>query len=464
MTYFFETYGCQMNSAESAALALVLRERGWSAAENGEGADLVLLNTCSVRQTAEQRVFGRLAQYRALKKKRRTLGQSFALVVAGCMAERLGEGLREKFDAVDYVMGTAARSVFPYILEILEQGRSSGSMNPETDLSRDIAAILTDEKPQFSFSTSHLEEDHSGKKSFTSFVPIMHGCNNYCSYCIVPYVRGREISRSPGSIMEEIRLLAERGVRAITLLGQNVNSYRFEDTGVTDFPALLELVAGETEKTPIRWVRFLSSHPKDLTDRTIQVMAEHPVFCRHLHLCVQHGSNAVLAAMNRRYTREGYLELAGAIRQAMPGVTLSTDILVGFPGETEADLECTLDLMERVRFHYAYMYHYNPREGTAAYDLPGRIEEAVKRERLARVIALQKKHTQELLKQRIGSRETILIEGISRKNADELIGRTERDEMVAVPGKASAIGRFARVNLSSLRGNTFRARGIDLLD
>lgn len=432
-----------MNSAESAALVLALRERGWTAAENGESADLVLLNTCAVRQTAEQRVMGRLAQYQALKKKRRSVEQGFTLIVAGCMAERLGEGLKETFDAVDYVMGTAARSVFPVILETLEKGGTKGSL-PLT--------------AQFSFSASHLEEGQ-----FHSFVPIMHGCNNYCSYCIVPYVRGRELSRSPASIMEEIRLLGERGVRAITLLGQNVNSYRFEDgeRGMTDFPALLELVARETEKTPIRWVRFLSSHPKDLSSPAIRVMAAHRVFCRHLHLCVQHGSNAVLAAMNRRYTRERYLELVDEIREAMPGISLSTDILVGFPGETEADLERTLDLMERVKFHYAYMYHYNPREGTAAYDLPGRIGEDVKRERLARVIALQKKHTQELLKQRVGSRETILIEGISRKNADELIGRTERDEMVAVPG-CLAIGRFAQVSLSSLCGNTFRAKELTL--
>jgi tRNA-2-methylthio-N6-dimethylallyladenosine synthase len=287
----------------------------------------------------------------------------------------------------------------------------------------------------------------------------MHGCNNYCSYCIVPYVRGREISRSPASIAAEIHLLADRGVREITLLGQNVNSYRFEDgQGAVDFPALLELVARETEKSPIRWVRFLSSHPKDLSSRAIRVMAEHPVFCRHLHLCVQHGSNAVLKAMNRHYTRERYLELVDEIRRAMPEISLSTDFLLGFPGETEDDLELTLDLMERVKFHYAYMYHYNPREGTAAYDLPGRIGEELKRNRLARVIALQKKHTQELLKRRIGSRETILIEGISRKNADELIGRTERDEMAVVPGDASAIGSFARISLSSLRGNTFRAK------
>ncbi|MDR2743397.1 MAG: tRNA (N6-isopentenyl adenosine(37)-C2)-methylthiotransferase MiaB [Treponema sp.] len=439
MTYFFETYGCQMNTAESAALDLVLRERGWQAAKDGETADLVLLNTCSVRETAEKRVMGRLAQYAALKKKR-----PFTLVAAGCMAQRLGEGLKEKAGAVDYVMGTSSRSVFPLILEAVEQGR------------RELR--LSEEKPVFAFSSSHLEEGQ-----FRSFVPIMHGCNNFCSYCIVPYVRGREISRDPASIKEEIRLLAGRGVREITLLGQNVNTYRWEgDGGTLDFPGLLELAAGETEGTPIRWIRFLSANPKDFSSRTIEVMAENPVFCQHLHLCVQHGSDRILKAMNRRYTRESYLSLAAEIRKAMPDVSLSTDILVGFPGETEADLEETLSLMEEVRFLYAYMYHYNPREGTAAYELPGRIPEEVKRERLARVIALQKKHTRELLKNRIGIKEKVLIEGISRKNADELITRTEKDEMVAVPGSPSMIGSFARVTLSSLRGNTFRSKEINL--
>jgi tRNA-2-methylthio-N6-dimethylallyladenosine synthase len=225
-----------------------------------------------------------------------------------------------------------------------------------------------------------------------------------------------------------------------------------------DFPGLLRLVAREARKNGVKWVRFLSANPKDFSAETIRVMAENPVFCRHLHLCVQHGSNRILAAMNRRYSREQYLRLVEEIRAAMPDISFSTDILVGFPGETEEDLEQTLTLMEEVRFLYSYMYHYNPREGTAAYGLPGRISEEIKRERLSRVIALQKKHTARLLKSRIGRRELVLIEGISRKNADELITRTERDEMAVVPGKAGLIGSFAELNLSSLRGNTFRAK------
>jgi tRNA-2-methylthio-N6-dimethylallyladenosine synthase len=475
--YFFETYGCQMNSAESAALGLVCRERGWTAAPDGESADLVLLNTCSVRATAEKRVFGRLALYAGLKKKRKAPENPLTLVVAGCMAQRLGEELRERVPAVDYVMGTAARSVFPLILELAEAG-----ILPEQGRER---ISLTDspgggpygagEGRVFSFSAVHWEEGEGGAASFRSLVPIMHGCNNFCSYCIVPYVRGREISRSPVSIFEEMRLLADRGVREITLLGQNVNTYRWEgpvprrarknggpEEGVLDFPGLLEAVARELKDSPVRRVRFLSANPKDFSPETIRVMAENPLFCRHLHLCVQHGSNRILSAMNRAYTREQYLELAGKIRSALPGVSLSTDILVGFPGETEEDLSLTLELMEEVKFLYAYMYHYNPREGTAAYDLPGRISEAVKRERLSRVIKLQKRHTAELLKSRIGSREKVLIEGISRKNADELITRTERDEMAVVPGTPSMIGSFAELTLSGLRGNTFFAKELKL--
>jgi tRNA-2-methylthio-N6-dimethylallyladenosine synthase len=429
-----------MNSAESAALALVCRERGWIAAPDGESADLVLINTCSVRITAERRALGRIALYASIKKKRLAKGQRFVLVVAGCMAQRMEKTLRGQFPAVDYVMGTAARSMFPLILESYEKG---------------CTEIAAEESPQyistFSFSSFHFEEG-----CFRSFVPIMHGCDNFCSYCIVPYVRGREISRDPELITEEIRLVGERGVREITLLGQNVNSYSWNG-GELKFADLLRIIAAEAEKSGIRWLRFLSANPKDLSLQTIRVMSENPVFCRHLHLPVQHGSNRILAAMNRGYTREHYLSLVSEIRDAMPKISLSTDFLVGFPGETEEDLEEILSLMEEVQFLYAYMYHYNPREGTAAYSLPSRVSEGVKRERLSRVISLQKKHTTTLLKRRIGARELALIEGISRKNADELVTRTERDEMAVVSGPVSMIGSFAEITLSGLRGNTFRA-------
>jgi tRNA-2-methylthio-N6-dimethylallyladenosine synthase len=422
-----------MNSAESAALTLACKERGWVEAADSDSADVVLLNTCSVRLTAEKRAFGRIAHYSGLKKKH---NYRFTLVIAGCMAQRLGEKLKEKYPQVDYVMGTSARSLFPPRLEAVEKGAK--------------ADFDSNEKPVFSFSASHLEEGQ-----FRSFVPIMHGCNNFCSYCIVPYVRGREVSRDPQNIAQEIRLVGERGVREITLLGQNVNNYKWEDI---DFAALLKIAAAEAEKSGVKWIRFLSANPGNFSSAAIRVMAENPVFCRHLHLPVQHGSDTVLKAMNRGYTARRFLELVREIRAAMPGITLSTDILVGFPGETEDDVEQTLQLMEEVKFLYSYMYHFNPREGTKAFDLPNRISEEVKKHRLSRVIALQKTHTSLLLKSRIGSTETVLVEGISRKNADELITRTEKDEMAAVPGPKSMIGSFGKLVLSGLKGNTFRAK------
>ncbi|MCL2196959.1 MAG: tRNA (N6-isopentenyl adenosine(37)-C2)-methylthiotransferase MiaB [Treponema sp.] len=435
--YFFETYGCQMNSAESASLTLVCKERGWLEAQDWNDADLVLLNTCSVRLTAEKRALGRIAHYAGIKKKQK---RNITLVIAGCMAQRLGEKLKDKFPQIDYVMGTSARSQFPLILEAAEN---------ETKALFDI-----NEKTVFSFSNSHLEEGQ-----FRSFIPIMHGCNNFCSYCIVPYVRGREVSRNPQNIMQEIRLVAERGVREVTLLGQNVNSYFWEQDGM-DFSALLQQIAYEAEKTGVKRIRFLSANPGNFSSKTIETLASNRIFCRHIHLPVQNGSNNVLKAMNRGYTAERFIELVREIRSAMPEITLSTDILVGFPGETEEDVVKTLNLMEEIKFLYSYMYHFNPRESTKAFDLPDRISEEVKKERLSRVIALQKKHTSHLLKSRIGSTETVLVEGISRKNADELITRTEKDEMVAVPGPGSMIGSFGRLTLSALKGNTFRAKEI----
>ena len=434
MNYFFETYGCQMNTAESAALVLECKERGWTEAENSENADLVLINTCSVRITAEERTLGRIAHHVAFKKK---YNPKLTLVVAGCMAQRLGSKLKEKFPLVDYVMGTFARSLFSQILEAAEN-------NNKTDLDLLETAV-------FSFSKTHFEEGQ-----FRTSVPILHGCNNFCSYCIVPYVRGREVSRNPQDITEEIRLAGERGVKEITLLGQNVNSYFWDNK--LGFSDLMKIAAAEAEKSGIRWMRFLSANPANFSSKTIEVMAANKVFCRHLHLPVQHGSNSVLQAMNRGYTKERFLELVREVRAAMPEITISTDILIGFPGETEEDVQQTLDLMEEVKFLYAFMYHFNPREGTKAFDLPDRISEEVKRERLARVIALQQKHTKKLLKSRIGNTEMVLIEGISRKNADELITRTEKDEMAVVPGPASMIGSFAKVTFSSLKGNTLRAK------
>ncbi|MDR2660415.1 MAG: tRNA (N6-isopentenyl adenosine(37)-C2)-methylthiotransferase MiaB [Spirochaetaceae bacterium] len=467
-SYYFETYGCQMNFAESDALKITLNDRGWSETDNVENALLLVINTCSVRETAERRVFGRLAHYTALKKERRRRQNPLFVLVCGCMASRLGGKLIK--NGADFVMETQNNSIFTGILEKIEAIRNE-SRTPQSTLQTILQSsphktlsneTLHDEDPDktlynknsrhFSFAPIHHKEG-----SFRAFVPIMHGCDNFCSYCIVPYTRGREICRDPAEIVAEIKTLADRGVREITLLGQNVNSYI---NGKIDFPALLEIIARETEGTTIKRARFLSSHPKDLSLRTIQVMAKHPVFCRHLHLCVQHGSNRILSAMNRRYTRESFIELTAAIRAAMPEITLSTDILVGFPGETEEDFEEALTLMERIRFLYSYMYHYNPREGTAAFDLPERVPPEIKTSRLKRVIDLQMRHTAELLQSRIGDSEKALVDGISHKNSKELVCRTEHDEMIVAEGDTSLIGTIAAIQIDGLSGNTLRGHFI----
>ena len=440
MNYYLETYGCQMNKAESAAIETVLRERAWTMSSHEE-ADLILINTCTVRATAENRAWGRIEQFASDKKKR-----SFSLMVMGCMAEQYRDAMKKRVPGIDYVLGTFQKQSFGLVLDQIQAGTKYD---------------LRDETPSYVFSRTHHETG-----AFRSFLPIMHGCNNFCTYCIVPYVRGREISRSPGDILSELDSLEAAGVREVTLLGQNVNSYRWEGgEGIIDFPGLLRLIAAHLREARKRverdrgigWIRFLTSHPKDLSDELIRVIAEEPVFCRHVHLCIQSGSDRVLALMNRNYDKAYFMDLAGKMKDAIPGLSLSTDILVGFPGETEEDLEETLDVMRKVRFAYSFMYHFNPREGTPAAALPERVPEKVKKARLARVIELQKSITEELMRERLGVVDQILIEGPSRRSSKEMLGRTARDEMVVVAADLSAVGKFARVRLAGKSGNTFRA-------
>lgn len=429
-----------MNHAESSSVERILMSRGWSAAPSAEEADLVLINTCSVRITAETRVAGRLAYFAALKKRRR-----FFLILAGCMAERLHDEARERFPCIDAVVGMFEKHVFPDVFRAAEEGRPY---------------VPADEKPAegtYFFAPSSYSEG-----AFQSFVPIMNGCNNFCAYCIVPYVRGREVSRAPEDILREVDFLGERGVREITLLGQNVNSYaQAGPKGAIDFPDLLNMIADRAEgKGSIRWIRFLSSHPRDFSDKLIATIASRNVLCRMIHLPAQHGSTRVLRAMNRGYTREQYIALADKIRSSMPDAALSTDMLVGFPGETEEDFLEALSLMERVRFESAYMYHFNPREGTRAYSMPCQVPEEVRKERLARVIDLQMRISAEEMEKRVGKSVDVLVESPSRNNPDELFGHTERGEMAVFEDKIerSAQGSFVRARLLSLRGKTFRAR------
>lgn len=422
--YWLENYGCQMNKAEASAIELELQQQGWTSAESEYEADLAIINTCTVRKTAENRIWGRIGHYKHLKKT-----QDIKLAVIGCMAENWKDQLKKDAPAVDIIAGTKGQKLLVQKL--------IGNYEGQEDFLEDN---------RYSFHSSHGTKD-----SINALIPIMHGCNNFCSYCIVPYVRGREVSRDSDEIIEEITKLVSLGVKDVTLLGQNVNS--FDDVNKKlNFAGLLRRIARETG---VMRLRFLSSHPKDLTDDIIEVMASEKNICNHLHLPVQHGSSKVLGEMNRRYTKEDYLQLVGKLKRAMPEISLTTDIMVGFPGETEEDMDELVDLMEVVRFTESFTYFYNPREGTKAFDREDSLPEDLKKKRLSRIIALQRDITRDVFSTRIGTVVEVIAESLSKKSDKEILGRTERSETVLFPGKKEIIGNVLSVKITSLRGQTF---------
>lgn len=461
MTYFFETYGCQMNIAESAAIEQLFIKRGWIKASSAQIADIAIINTCSVRATAENRIVGRLGWYAGLKAVRncnpgaknkimqeaadfvKNGAKPITVVITGCMAERLKDSLKKDYPVLDYVVGSFAKNHFDKIIDAVEAGS---------------APFEIEDDPDYSFPALSLEQG-----SFTSFIPIMNGCNNFCTYCIVPYLRGREISRPVRDILAEIDVLSARGVKEITLLGQNVNSYHGCETSEggkkINFPQLMKRVAEHLRDTssPIKWVRFESSHPKDLSDDLIKVIAEEEVICRHIHLPIQHGSSRILKVMNRRYDKEKYLSLVDRIRAAIPDVSLTTDIMMGFPGENEDDVAETINLLKTVHFRDAFMYYYNPREGTPAAEMSNQIPLDVKKERLQKIIDLQLKITRETSLKRVGKTVKVLAESVSRNSSEELLGKTEQNESVAFKADQMLLGQFVTVYLDSLNGNTFHA-------
>lgn len=414
-----------MNTAESNALESALQAAGMKPAATAEEADCAILNTCSVRKTAENRIWGRIGFFQHLKQTR-----NITLVVTGCMAERLGDAFLKDAPAVDHVMGT-------------------------NDKQR-IAALLTggsDERDRlYTFTESYHKEG-----DVKSYVPIMNGCNNFCTYCIVPYVRGREISRDPHSIYDEIARLEDAGVREVTLLGQNVNSYDYTVGGKRiRYPDLLSEIASRVSS--IKWIRFESPHPKDFSKELIQVIAQEPTIAKHLHIPAQSGSTKILKMMNRRYTRERYLTLIEDLRSACAHITFTTDVMVGFPGEQEQDFQATLSLMQEVQFLEAFMYYFNPREGTKAVDLPNQVPPEVRMERLQQLIDLQRSITHARKVERCKGNTTVLVEQISKKNREQYLGRNEHDEMVVFkPKKVVSIGDFVDVALQDLVGNTFTA-------
>ena len=429
---YIETYGCQMNVADSEVVASVMRMAGYETTETLDDADAVFLNTCSVRDNAEQKIYHRLDALDALRRQRHAKssvqqegeGKKFLIGVLGCMAERVKDDLLENHHC-DLVAGPDAYLSLPNLIAQAETGHKAINIElSTTETYRDVV-------PQ------RLHGARIG-----GFVSIMRGCNNFCHYCIVPYTRGRERSRDLESILKEVRDLRDRGFKEVTLLGQNVNSYRANET---HFPELLRLVA---EEAPEMRVRFTTSHPKDMSDETLHVIAEMPNVCKHIHLPVQSGSDRILKLMNRKYTREWYLDRVEAIRRIIPDCGLSTDIFVGYHSETEEDHQLSLSLMREVCYDSAFMFKYSERPGTyASKHLPDDVPEEVKIRRLNELISLQTEISAQQNKKDEGKEFDVLLEGFSKRSREQLMGRTEQNKAVVVDKGSHHIGETVRVRI-----------------
>ena len=435
--YYIESYGCQMNDHDSEKLAGMLAAIGYQKAAAKQEADLILFNTCCVREHAEKRVFGNVG---ALKKQKDET-PNLLVAVCGCMMQQaeVAEKLYKRFPFVDLVFGTNELHRFPFLLEEALAGRRVFAVSQgEGEIAEGLPALR--------------------ESGFSTNVTIMYGCDNFCTYCIVPYVRGRERSRTSESIVQEVRELAQVGYKEITLLGQNVNSYR-GDGGEVDFPELLRKVH---EVEGIARIRFMTSHPKDLSPRLIDAMAELPKVCEHIHLPVQSGSSRILAAMNRKYTREDYLALVTALRQKVPAIEITTDIIVGFPGESEDDFQDTLSLVREAGFSAAYTFMYSPRRGTAAARMEGQIDEAIKKERLARLNADIAASLQEQNRRFIGQEGEVLVEGFDKRGQDTMAyGKLPCFKMVYFPGEEELVGSLCRVRITAAHVNSLIGERID---
>lgn len=430
--FYIETYGCQMNVADSEVVAAILKGKGFTHTQDKNEADIILVNTCSVRENAEQRVRGRVESFSEIKKK----NPSLLIGIMGCMAERLGEKLFDEEKNVDIVVGPDAYMDLPLLIEKASRGEKAVNTDlSETETYKDICPSRIDET------------------AISGFVSIMRGCNNFCTYCIVPYTRGRERSRSPESILNEVLDLRSKGYKEVTLLGQNVNSYLYKDgEKQMNFPGLLDLVA---RTVPNMRIRFATSHPKDMSDEILETIARHDNICKAIHLPVQSGSNSVLKDMNRKYTREWYLERIAAIRRIIPDCGISTDVFVGFHNESEADYRQTLDLMKEVGFDLAFMFKYSERPGTAASKrLPDNVSEADKGRRLQELIELQTRLSLESNKRDVGKTFEVMVEGVSKKNTDEMFGRSSQNKVIVFPAKNILPGTLVRVKVKECTSAT----------
>lgn len=436
---FIETYGCQMNVADSEVIASIMQMAGYQVCDNLDEADAVFMNTCSVRDNAEQKILNRLEFFHSLRKR----GRRLIVGVLGCMAERVKDDLIANHH-VDLVVGPDAYLSLPDLVAAVEAGEKA--INVELSTTETYRDVIP----------SRICGNH-----ISGFVSIMRGCNNFCHYCIVPYTRGRERSRDVESILNEVRDLASKGYKEITLLGQNVNSYRFEkaDGTVVTFPILLRTVA---EAAPHVRIRFTTSHPKDMSDDTLRVIAEVPNVCRHIHLPVQSGSNRILHLMNRKYTREWYLERVEAIRRIVPDCGLSTDIFCGFHSETEEDHQESLSLMRACGYDAAFMFKYSERPGTyASKHLPDDVPEEVKIRRLNEIIALQNELSAESNRQCVGKSYEVLVEGVSKRSTNQLFGRTEQNKVVVFDRGTHRIGDFVHVRVTESSSATLKGEALD---
>jgi tRNA-2-methylthio-N6-dimethylallyladenosine synthase len=418
------TFGCQMNKLDSEILGGELTRAGFVLTGHPDDADAVLYNTCSVRQHAEDRVLSHLGSFR----RRSQRDRRFILGVIGCMAQRLGGQIVRQFDFVDLIAGTRALTRVPGHLRRIAAGEGP------------IVDVAEDERLEFERAAGMRVSPHQ------AYVSIMRGCDNFCSYCIVPYVRGRETSRAPEDIAREVEALAADGVREVTLLGQNVNSYRFGDGGrITRLPGLLRSL---NDVDGLLRIRFVTSHPKDMTDDVLDAVAGCDKVCEYLHVPAQSGSDAVLRAMHRRYTGAEYREMARRARATIPGVGICSDFMVGFPGETDADFEDTLRLVTDVGFHQSYVFKYSPRPGTAAARMRDDVPDAVKRERNQRLLAAQEATDTARRAAMVGSAVEVLVEGLSKQDESNLSGRTRQNDIVCFPGDPATAGELRAVRVT----------------
>lgn len=431
------TYGCQQNVADGERIKGMLSEMGFEFTEDEDEADFILFNTCAIREHAEDRVFGNIGALKNVKRR----NPSLLIAVCGCMMEqeRVAERIKASFPFVNIVFGTHVIHRLPEMM-----------YTAVTDSKR---VFLRGHESKEIIEGLPVRRDGNTR----AWVTVMYGCDNFCSYCIVPYVRGRERSRASARIIEEARELKAEGVKEIMLLGQNVNSYGLDMEGELSFAQLL----AELDKVGIERIRFMTSHPKDISDELIDVMAASKHICHALHLPVQHGSNRILQSMNRRYTREKYLERVEAIRAKVPDISLTTDLIVGYPGETEEEFEETCSLVERVGYDSAFTFIYSPRVGTRAADMPDQIPESVSSRRIQKLIALQKEITHKRYAKYIGQVHNVLVEEASRRDENQMAGKNEYNITVNFPGDKSLVGQIVKVKITSAGESTLRGERVD---